>query len=77
MNKIISITRITILFALCFLAIIFLFGEEQDESLWAFTLHIMADNALAMTLFYGLGLLYKRWSNTDPWIRAFDKLCES
>lgn len=76
MNKTISIIRLAILFALGFFAIILLFGEEQDENMWAFTLHMIADKTLALTLFYGIGRLYNRWSKIDPWIMACDKLCD-
>lgn len=76
MNKTVSIIRILILFTLFGLAIIFLFGEEQDENLLAFTFRIIVDKALAIALFYYSGRLYKRWSKVDPWLKAYDKMCD-
>ncbi|MDE7377501.1 MAG: hypothetical protein K2N13_00885 [Paraprevotella sp.] len=76
MNKTISIIRISILFILFGIAMIFLFSEEQDESLLAFTFHMLVDKALAIGLFFYGGRLYKRWCKVDPWLKAYDKLCD-
>lgn len=75
MNKTASIIRIAILSVLFGLAVILLFGEEQDESLVFFFLHMVMDKAMAFALFYSIGRLYKRWCKLDPWIRAYDKMC--
>lgn len=76
MNKTISIIRIAILFVLGLFATIFLFGEEQDKNMWAFILHVIVDKTLAIALCFYIGRLYKRWSKVDPWIRAYDKMCD-
>lgn len=76
MNKTVSIIRIAILFVLFGLAVILLFGEEQDESLVFFFLHMVMDKAMAFALFYSIGRLYKRWSKLDPWIKAYAKMCD-
>lgn len=46
MNKTISVIRIAILFILSGLAFIFIFGEEQDENVWAFFFHVIVDKGL-------------------------------
>lgn len=76
MNKTISIIRIAILFALACIAAILLFGEEQDENLFAFFLHVIVDKALGIALCYYIARLYKRWSKVDPWLIAYDKMCD-
>lgn len=76
MNKKISIIRISILFILCSFAMLFICAEEMDESLFAWTIHFFIDKALGIAACFVVAGLYKRWSKTDPWIMAFDKLCD-
>lgn len=76
MNKTISIIRICILFVLSGLAMILIFGEEQDENILAFLLHVIVDKALGIGLCFYIGRLYKRWSKVDPWLMAYDKMCD-
>lgn len=76
MNKAISIIRISILVALSCIAIILIFGEEQDENLWAFFFHVLVDKGLGIGLCFYIGRLYKRWSKVDPWLKAYDKMCD-
>jgi len=76
MNKTISIIRICILFILSSLAFIFIFGEEQDENLSAFFFHVIVDKGLGIGLCFYIGRLYKRWSKVDPWLMAYDKMCD-
>lgn len=76
MNKTISVIRLAILIILFSVAVVFLFGEEQDESLFSFTIHLIMDKAFALGLFYYVGRLYKRWSKVDPWLKAYDKMCD-
>lgn len=76
MNKTISVIRIAILFILSGLAFIFIFGEEQDENVWAFFFHVIVDKGLALAAFWYGGKLYKRWSKIDPWLKAYDKKCD-
>lgn len=73
MNKTISIIRICILFILGAFAMIFIFGEEQDENEWAFFLHVIIDKTLGIALCYYVSRLYKRWSKVDPWLMAYGK----
>lgn len=75
MNKIISIIRISILFVLGTLAMIFLFGEEQDTDTLPFLFHMLVDKSLAFALCFCIGNLYKRWSKIDPLLIACDKMC--
>lgn len=76
MNKTISIIRICILLVLGVLAMIFLFCEEQDANLFAFFLHVIVGKALGIALCYYIARLYKRWSKVDPWLMAYDKMCD-
>lgn len=76
MNKTISIIRICILFVLSGLAMIFIFGEEQDENNLAFLLHVIVDKALGIGLCFYICSIYKRWSKVDPWLKAYDKMCD-
>lgn len=76
MNKKISIIRISILFILCSFAMLFICGEEMDESLFAWTIHFFIDKALGIAACFVVARLYKRWSKIDPWIMACDKLCD-
>lgn len=76
MNKTISIIRIAILFALAGIAAILLFGEEQDENLFAFFLHVIVDKAIGIGSIFLIARLYKRWSKVDPWLMAYDKMCD-
>lgn len=73
MNKRISVIRIAILFVLFTAAMLFLFGQEPEDS---FFFRIIVDKALAFGLFYYVGKLYKRWSKVDPWLKAYDKMCD-
>lgn len=76
MNKTISIIRIAILFSLGMVAFLLIFGVEQDEATFDFLLHVFVDKALAVAMFYYVGRLYKRWSKVDPWLKAYDKMCD-
>lgn len=76
MNKTISVIRIAILFILSSLAFIFILGEEQDESLSAFFLHVIVDKGLGIGLCFYIDRLYKRWSKVDTWLKAYDKMCD-
>jgi len=75
MNKTISIIRIAILLVISTFAFIFLFGEEQGDDASAL-LRILVDKALAFAAFWYVGKLYKRWSKVDPWLMAYDKMCD-
>lgn len=74
MNRTISIIRIAILLAIVCCAMIFLFGEEQDEATFDFLLHVLLDKALAIAIFCYVARLYKRWSRVAPWLKAYHKM---
>lgn len=76
MNKTISIIRIAVLCVIFSLGMIFLFGEEQDENIFAFLLHVCVDKALAFAAFIYASRLYKRWSKVDAWFIAYEKMCD-
>lgn len=74
MNKTISILRLASLFILFGLAAVLLFGEEQNDNLAFFFLHLVMNKGMALALFFCVGVLYKRWSKIDPWIKAYNKM---
>lgn len=74
MNKIISIIRIAILTVIGMLATLFIFGEEQDETIFAFLFHVIVDKSLGIALCFYLARLYKRWSKVDPWLKSYEKV---
>lgn len=76
MNKTISIIRAAILTALGTFAIFFLFGEEQDETLTTWTLLFIFDKTLAISACFVIARLYKRWCKIDPWLIAYEKMCD-
>ena len=73
MNKTISIIRISILFFLFTFGILFLLGEEADNN---FLIHFIIDKALGFAAFTYAYRLYKRWSKVDPWLKAYNKMCD-
>lgn len=42
----------------------------------ALALHILIDKGLGIGLCFYIGRLYKRWSKVDPWLKAYDKMCD-
>lgn len=76
MNKTISIIRIAILLVLGCFAILFFFGEEQDETVFFFLLHVLVDKTLGIAIIIYTGRLYKRWSKVDPWLIAYEKMID-
>lgn len=74
MNKTISIIRIAILIVVGCLSILFIFGEEQDETIFDFLFHVLVDKTLGIALIIYTGRLYKRWSKVDPWLKAYEKM---
>lgn len=77
MNNTISVIRICILFILAGIAFFLIFGEEQDENTLAFIQHVIVDKTLGVGLCFCICRLYKRWSRVDPWLKAYDKNCNS
>jgi hypothetical protein len=75
MNKIVSVIRIAILAVIFTFAVIFLFGEEQGDSMFTFFQTII-DKALAIGAFWFGAKLYKHWCRIDPWLKAYEKMCD-
>lgn len=42
----------------------------------ALALHILINKSLGIGLCVYIGRLYKRWSRVDPWLKAYDKMCD-
>ena len=76
MNKTISFIRIAILFVLGMVAILLIFGEEQDANLLTWTFRFIVDKAVGFGTMFLIVRLYKRWSKVDPWLITYDKMCE-
>lgn len=76
MNKAISIIRIVILLSLGMLAIWMVFGEEQDRETSAWVIRFFIDKALGLGLCLIISLLYRRWSKVDPWLKAYNRMCD-
>lgn len=76
MNKSISLLRIFSILALSLAAMIFIFFEENNDTMAALALHILIDKGLGIGLCFYIGRLYKRWSRVDPWLKAYDKMCD-
>lgn len=75
MNKTISIIRIAILFSLCMVAFFLILGEEQDANLLHWILRFIADKAIGIGSIFLIARLYTRWSKVDPWLMAYEKMC--
>lgn len=76
-RKTISIARIAALVALALVGFLCLFSEPEEnlsDGQWMWTL--LWTKALAAASIYGAVQLYKRWSKTDKWIKAYEKYCE-
>lgn len=68
MKKAISIIRICILFTVGCIAILFIFGEEQNESILGFIFHFVIDKLVGIVLLVLTFMLYEHWSRHDRWI---------
>lgn len=76
MNKTISVIRISILFALGMVGFLLVFGEEQDANLLSWIFRFVIDKAVGIGIIFLIARLYKRWSKIDPWLKAYDKMCD-
>lgn len=76
MNKTISLIRIAILLVIGSIAIVFIFCEEQDETIFDFLFHVLVDKLLGIGLIIYTGCLYKRWRKVDPWLKAYEKMID-
>lgn len=76
MNKTISILRIATLFALGMVAFLLILGTNQDASLLAESLRFIIDKGVGLGIILLIARLYKRWSKVDPWLKAYDNMCD-
>lgn len=76
MKKAISILRIATLAIMGCVGTLFLFGEEQDDTILSFCLHFLFDKVLAFALLAAMFMLFAHWSKTDHWLKTLDKWCE-
>lgn len=72
MNIMESLMRIAVLLTLACVGFALIFGEEQDENLLAFFLHVIFDKATGAGCIYAVATLYDRWSRTDRLISRLD-----
>ena len=73
MNKTISIIRIAIILVVSTFGLLFLFGEELNETLSAWTLHFIIDKTLAVLAIFFIARLCKYWSKSDRLISSYYK----
>lgn len=76
MKKAISILRIATLAIMGCVGALFLFGEEQDEEILLFVLHLLLDKLFAIFMIALMLYLAIRWSEKDEWLQAIDKWCD-
>ena len=76
MKKAISILRIATLAIMGCVGALFLFGEEQDEEILPFVLHLLFDKLFAIFMIALMLYLAIRWSEKDEWLQAIDKWCD-
>lgn len=69
MKKAISVIRICILFTVGSIAILFIFGEEQNEGILGFIFHFIIDKFVGVVLLALTFMLYEHWSRHDHWIQ--------
>lgn len=76
MNKAYSIIRVCILLIIGCTGTLFLFGEEQDNSFFAYLFHLILDKALGFLLLALTIFLFNKWRKHDWLLQFFDKLCD-
>ena len=76
MKKAISIFRIAILALMGSVGVLFLFGEEQDETVLSFFLHFLFDKVFGLAMLAAMYVLFWRWCKTDNWLKAINEWCE-
>lgn len=74
-QPIVSASRIAILLVIFGIAFCGLMAEPLDDSNYWLE-EIYASKALAVVGFYCYWKLYRRWSKTDKWIKAYDESCD-
>lgn len=68
MKKAISLIRICILLTVGCIAVLFILGEEQNESILGFLFHFIIDKLVGIVLLVLTFMLYEHWSRHDRWI---------
>lgn len=75
MKTITSITHIIILAALAFIAFFGLFSIPSDNSAtWSLDFYI--SKAIGFAAAYLTFKACGHWSQSDPWLKAYDKMCK-
>lgn len=75
MNTTPSILRIALLLGLCAIAMWLILGTETQASTAAWTLHFIIDKTIGLGTCILISRLYRHWAATDPWLRAYHKMC--
>lgn len=75
MKKAISILRIAILALMGTVGTLFLFGEEQDDTILSFFLHFLFDKVFAIAMLAAMICLAARWIDKDEWLKAIVDWC--
>ena len=70
-----SVGRSTALVAIFGIALIGLMAEPYEDSNWWFE-QFFAIKAIAAAGFIAFWILYKRWSKTDKWLKAYAERCD-
>lgn len=68
MKKAISIIRICILLTVGCIATLFIFGEEQSDTVLGFFFRLIIDKLVGIVLLVLTFMLYEHWSHCDRWI---------
>jgi hypothetical protein len=71
----ISIIRIIILVAVFGFAIVFLLSEEHGDDIQTL-IQALVCKALAFAAFLYGQKLYRHWRQIDPWLMAYEKMCD-
>jgi hypothetical protein len=75
MKKAISIFRIAILALMGSVGVLFLLGEEQDETVLSFFLHFLFDKVFGLAMLAAMVYLAARWIDKDKWLKAIVEWC--
>lgn len=55
--------------------IILIFGEEQDANLLMWIFRFIIHKAVGIGIIFLIARLYTQWRKIDPWLIAYDKMC--
>ena len=68
----IHIIRVAFLLALFTVGLLSLFAMPMDDSPTWYS-DLLLSKGLAAACLWAFGRLYKRWKETDSWVRAYDR----